>query len=337
MSSQEEGFDGRFDSVDFTSALELIEVITGHKARQIDEYDLTAVDPAGRVQVRIDKNNAPKEMVERFASQMAFSVFPPIVVTEDNRIIDGNTRVAARRKREERFCTALVVPVSWDEGDGAQRIQIEYLGLALNNSNGKALDRIERRKMVKDALEMGMSPRQVQVSVGFPLNVVNGIRHEIAGEHKLGRVGLTDIKLRDATLRALGRASEMNDDPFRELAVLTADAGFSAAEIKALAASVRETGSDQLGIERIGREREANAQRIADRKRGGDGHPPASRKLRQHLGFILKQEPAALLETNVEQMAEHTEMISDSIDVLQDLLAAQQEVIRKRVGENTPT
>ena len=76
----------------------LIEALVGVKPRLEQEFDLTTIDPDGRVQVRIDKNNAPREMVERFAAQMSFSAFPPIVVTQDARIIDGNTRYRARRQ-----------------------------------------------------------------------------------------------------------------------------------------------------------------------------------------------------------------------------------------------
>jgi hypothetical protein len=109
---EQQSFDGRFDSVDFTDANDLIEAILGAKAKLNAEYDLTLIDPDGRVQVRIDKNNAPREMVERFAGQMSFSVFPPIVVTQDNRIVDGNTRYRARLKREDRFTPAKKVAMA---------------------------------------------------------------------------------------------------------------------------------------------------------------------------------------------------------------------------------
>jgi len=327
---QEQGFDSQFDSVNFTDPSELIEVMTGTKPRLVAEFDLTAIDPDERVQVRIDKNNAPKEMVERFAGQMAFSVFPPIVVTQDAHIIDGNTRFRARLKREERYSPALVVPIAWEGADAKMKIRLEYLGLALNNINGKALDRVERRKMVRDALQLGMSSKQVTMTVGFPANVVSGIRRELDGEAKLERVGL-EITVRDAALRALGKASDLNDKPFSELATLAADAGFNASEIGALAATVRDVGSDELALERIARERDANAQRIADRKRGGDGHPPASRVLRQRLGFIENREVSALVETNRERMQDHLGALEAAIAKLTEVVAAQ----RKQIAETT--
>jgi hypothetical protein len=326
-------FDGAFDSVNFTDAIALIEAVVGVKPKLVQEYDLTKVDPDERVQIRIDKNNAPREMVERFAAQMAFSVFPPIVVTQDDRTVDGNTRVAARRRREDRYCPALQIPISWDESDDEMRTRLEYLGLALNNSNGKALDRVERRRMVRDALELGMTTKQITATVGFPASVVNSIRHEVEAEAKTRRVGKNELvdpdqpKLRDASLRALGRATDLNDQPFAELAQLTADAAFNANEVSAMASAIREVGSDELALERIERERDANAQRIADLARGGNGHPPAARVLRQRLGFIDSREAAALVETNRERMQDHLDAVEAAIEKLTEVAQLQREAL----------
>jgi hypothetical protein len=333
---QEQAFNGAFDSVNFTDAAALIEAIIGAKPRLEQEFDLTAIDPEGRVQVRIDKNNAPREMVERFAGQMSFSVFPPIVVTTDARIIDGNTRYRARRKRGERYSPALIVPIKWDGAEDEMKVRLEYLGLALNNSNGKALDRTERRRMVRDALGLGMSNQQIVMTVGFPAPTVNAIRHELNAETKLERVGLkkpdAEAGVKDAALRALGKAVDLNDKPFTEVAVLTLDAGLTGPEIKALAASVREAGSDTLALERINRERDANAQRISDRQHGINTSPPAARQLRQRLGYIIKQEPTALVETNREQMADHLEMVEQAIVLLQDVVVKQKAAIEAVVS-----
>ena len=325
---QQDSFDHDFDSVNFTDVSELIEKIAGVKPTFEAEYDLTRIDPSERVQVRLDPNNAPKEMVQRFQAQMAFSVFPPIVVTDDDRIVDGNTRYKARWAREERFTPALVVPLEY--GDET-KVTLEYLGLALNNSNGKALDKAERRQMVRDALAMGMTSRQVSGTTGFEDRIIRAIRLELDAEAKLERVGLKEpdqpATVREASLRALGKAVDLNDEPFKQVAQLVDEAGFNASEVSALAASVRDTGSDELGLETITRERDANAQRIADRKHGGNGHPPASRQLRQRLGYINGREAAVFVETNRERMQEHLDAIEQAIATLTEVAEAQRKVM----------
>ena len=77
------------------------------------QYDLTGLNEAKRVQVRDLAHYAPKENVGRYAVQMSQSAFPPIVVTKDGYLIDGNTRVAARRVRKEMFTPAFVVDVDF--------------------------------------------------------------------------------------------------------------------------------------------------------------------------------------------------------------------------------
>jgi len=330
--TQEDLFDGAFDSTDFVDPSSLIEAMLGLKPKLEADFDLTRIDPNERVQIRIDKNNAPKEMVTRFASQMTFSKFPPIVVTRDPKIVDGNTRYRARVERGERYAAALVIPVDYETADAETKVRLHYLGLALNNSNGKALDKAERREMARNAILLGMSTRQISSTVGFPDKTINLIRREVAAELRLEQLDLKDeLVIRDAPLRALGSVTDKLDDSlFAGLAQLTADAGFNAAEVNAMASSIQEVATPELAQERLEREREANAQRIADRKRGGDGHPPASRALMQRLGFINGERPAsAMVETNKEKMAEHLAAIESAIVRLNEVAALQREAITK--------
>src|SRR5262252_1555743 len=120
--TQEDLFDGAFDSTDFVDPSSLIEAMLGLKPKLEADFDLTRIDPNERVQIRIDKNNAPKEMVTRFASQMTFSKFPPIVVTRDPKIVDGNTRYRARVERGERYAAALVIPVDYETADAETKV-----------------------------------------------------------------------------------------------------------------------------------------------------------------------------------------------------------------------
>src|SRR5262245_41166753 len=170
---EEKLFDGNFDSTDFVDPSALIESMVGLKPKLETDFDLTRIDPDERVQIRIDKNNAPREMVQRFASQMAFSKFPPIVVTRDPRIVDGNTRYRGRVEGGERYAAALVIPIEYDTAEPEMKVRLHYLGLALNNSNGKALDKAERREMARNAILLGMSTRQISSTVGFPDKTIN--------------------------------------------------------------------------------------------------------------------------------------------------------------------
>ena len=152
----EQQFNGTFNHADFDDPSSMIEALTGVRPELDPEYDLTRLAEKDRLQIRIDKNNAPKEMVIRFAEQMAYSAFPPIVVTADDRTVDGNTRVASYRRRDQRFAPALVIPISYDDAEPEMQLRLQFLGHALNNSNGKTLDRVERRAMAREAIALAM-------------------------------------------------------------------------------------------------------------------------------------------------------------------------------------
>jgi hypothetical protein len=47
--------------------------------------------------------------VQRYAVQMRHSTFPPIVVTDDDYIIDGNTRIGAARANGRHDFPAIIV------------------------------------------------------------------------------------------------------------------------------------------------------------------------------------------------------------------------------------
>jgi len=304
-------------------AIELAEKHLGVTPVFEANYDLSQVDFGERVQVRIDKNNAPKEMVERFTWQMSESRFPPMVMTQDGVTVDGNTRGLAHRQREERFVHALVLPIAVKGADDETIQRLELYGQALNAVNGKPLDKTEQRAMVYRSIRLGRTNREIQTSVGVKPSLITAVRHEIDGEDKLLRVGLPPDFVNGATLRALGVVADLNDQPFAELAQLTADAGFNVGEIKALAASVQETGSDELGLDRIAKEREANATRITERKTGSNGHPPASRQLRQRLGYINSRPAEAFVETNVEIMRDYLTELQDAVAVLAETVRLQ--------------
>jgi hypothetical protein len=305
-------------------AIALSEQLFGEAPTLDAEYDYTQINLGDRLQVRFDKNNAPAEMVARYVWQMSESRFPPIVVTQDHRIVDGNTRAKARRLREDRYAPALVLPVNGQDTDDETRERLLFMGQALNSVNGKPLDKKEQREMVRHSLALGMSAKEIQSAAGVKLNVITAVRNEIAGEDKLLHVGLPADLVRETSLRALGKASDLNDEPFAELAKLTADAGFNATEVGGLASTARKLGSDSLALERISAERDANATRIAQREEGGNGHPPASRQLRQRLGYIKAKPAEAFVETNPEMMVDYLADLKTAVAILTETIGLQE-------------
>src|SRR5262245_42439536 len=133
MSTAEHDVVAEHESVRRT--FELSKQLFGEEPTFAPEFDLGKVNLETRIQLRYDRTTAPKEMVDRYVWQMGESRLPPIVVTRDGVIVDGNTRAHARRQREERFVAAVVLPVNGEDADTETQERLMFLGQALNSVN----------------------------------------------------------------------------------------------------------------------------------------------------------------------------------------------------------
>lgn len=312
--------------------VEQVKTITGATPKLVEDYDILDITPTERLQVRIDRNNAPKAMVERFRWQMGESTFPPIVVTEDHRIIDGNTRYRARMARQEARTPVLVVPISWDGATPEMQNRLLLLGLALNNVNGQPLDESERANMVKHAILLGMTDPQIQYTIGVAGRAVKALRAQVQAERRLAQVGV-ELDHMDsvapAAFRTLGAdiVTELDDESFRGLAMLAKDAAFKANEVKALAVTLSELSGQDMRDERLARERETQAQRIAEVRHGEAGRPPLASQARRNLGMFMNHPIEMFVERRPDEMVEHVRVLQTARTILERVLELQAELM----------
>lgn len=301
----------------------------GFSFTEVAEYDLTNVDYNRRVQVREAKHYNPKELVERFAVQMGEIAFPPVVMTADGWVLDGNTRIEARRRlRKEKFSPAIVLDVAWEGATEKQRNTLLLLAATLNSNAGAALTAKEAREATKSGIALGWKAEQIARAIGIKPAGVSQVKREIDAEEKLARVGLSSNgDIRGASLRALGGKDvvSLNDVPYRELAKLAGDAGLNASEIASTAKEMRATGSDEAALSHVNDLRVELRDRIRERELTGTGKPPVSRQLRQHLGFIIKfhTREQELLETDPKVSPKHIETLESALAVLGEVLKLQ--------------
>jgi hypothetical protein len=303
----------------------------GFEFSEVAQYDLEQLSPDRRVQVRETGHYAPRESVARYAVQMSHSAFPPVVVTRDRWIVDGNTRVGASLLRKEKFFPALVI--SADFGGANQKTQDELFALAatLNAQNGVPLTAKETRGAVRRFVALGWLNEQIGRAIGVKASTVTAVRKEIEAERKLEKVGLAvnggKDALKGASLRALGAKDvlALNDVPFKTLAELARDADFNAKEIIDAAKDAKAAGSDSAALTKLEELRAEMRDRIQQKTLTGVGKPPVSRQVRQHLGNVLKYEghERDLLETDPDVSAKHIEAIEKTIAILTRVLEMQ--------------
>jgi len=305
----------------------------GFTYNEVAQYDLEQLSPDRRVQVRDGKNYAPKEQVARYAVQMNMTEFPPIVVTSDGWIVDGNTRIGAKLLRKEKFYPALVLNAQWDGASDRKQDELSALAATLNAQNGMPLTAKETRSAVRTFVALGWLNEQIGRAIGVKASTVTAVRKEIDAQSKLDKVGLEDTvgKLRAAPLRALGAKDvlALNDEPYKFLAGLALDADLTTPEIMAAAREARETGSDTAALASLGDLRDELRSRISQKTLTGHGKPAASRQLRQHLGNVLKHRGTEqdLVETDPEVAERHIAALTEAIEILRRVRELQEAVL----------
>jgi hypothetical protein len=300
------------------------------------QYDRLKIRSDDRVQSRIDKNTAPKHMVERYANQMGEFEFPPVIITSDNIIIDGNTRNKARGLRNERYMAVQIVPIAWDSADAATRRKLLFLSELVNNMNGLPLSDDEREKMVLTMLDQDAPDEEIVTKVGMSLRDVGQLREQHRAMSRLEHLGfdLKTTEFSDRTLRALGKPKVMklDDESYRGLVDLGQDADLKANELKQLAGSLDAIKSAELRRDTLVRERQAREPEITARKSGQQlknlvGH------LRGKLQFLLDNPVGAFVERNADRVDEYLQLLSDAEHRIGEIRVAHTQSMAASAGQ----
>lgn len=293
------------------------------------EYPLPNRDV--RVQVRDVAHLAPTGRVSQMRAALTRGdKFAPIIVTSDDRLVDGNTRVAAATANK--FPTfpagAVILDVKAEGATEAEARRLHSLGAACNTRHGQGID----RKEIQDAVDHlsgdgNYTATRIAALIGVTDRVVLGILAEKKARARAEALGFhTNGSVNASKLKALGRASDsINDEPFKQLFALVADSGMGTKEISEIVGKVKEAKSDDKALEVLSSEQAARAAQIAEYKASGKSVPPPAAKLRQRLGFIqgYKMNPRDLIEHNQTLAKNHVQAIDEAIGVLQAIKKAQ--------------
>jgi hypothetical protein len=293
---------------------------------EVSAFPLEKVDIEGRrIQVRETQHVAPKESVKRFAEQMSTTEFPPIVMTGDDFIADGNTRVAAARLRKVTFLPAFVLD-PYESATPQVQKKIQALAATLNCQAGVALTVAERRKAVPGLLFLNWKVEQIRRALGLTTAVVSQVKKEVDAKAKLDKLGMeVNAEKEMILLRGLGAGTVigLNDKPYHELALLSRDASLRIKEVADLAHKMREAGSDEAALEVVARKRREFHDRIIEHGLTGNGRPSNPSIMRQRLGYVIKFEGTEelLIERNPENVRNYLDVLSRSARVLEKVVA----------------
>ena len=314
------------------SALPFIREIErlGFKFQYVPQYALADADPAKRrVQVRESDHYAPPAGVKAFAQALKGGVvFPPLVTTIDNFLVDGNTRVEAGRQNKMPHFHALVITTPYEKASPETRDKFIALAATLNQLNGVRLTLAEAKMAAIALIRLGWTIPNIQRSLGLNQGLVYRISREQEALQRITRLGMIAPAAAYLSNAGTKQMLALNDEPYKRLILLMTDANLRTREIKEIAEEAKNAGSDQAANDVIKKHRDALEQRILDHALTGNGKPSKGAKFRQAMGRVLSYEgnEADGVEHVENQRVEHTELLERAKLVLEKVITLQREV-----------
>jgi ParB-like chromosome segregation protein Spo0J len=255
------------------------------------EFSVTKVRKDNAVQIRTEAHRAPAMTVEQYVTHMKHgAVFPPIVITQTNLLVDGNTRLAAAGRLGRKTFPAYKVKFS---NMGMARM----IGAALNQMGG---DRLTDEEIVI-AAEVMMAENYPDESIaralGRSVTHVRNVRRDRTYREAAERTGVAEIQLPKALQRTLANIS--HDEPFKAAVEVIARTKPSVKDASDLVDRVEKTRSDAEALKAI-REIETKWGPIAGPP--PNGHRSVSRSQAKKALKLVRQ-LLDLAQTGADQLA----------------------------------
>jgi hypothetical protein len=211
------------------------------------EYPLKKIDAeTGETQVRMPEHRAPRETVEEFTTQMRGQLllgrvtFPPLVLTHNGRLIDGNTRkAAATRNGLEVFPVYLVRLPRTDFGP--------MIGAALNQMGGKRLTAEEAYAAAERMMREEYADEAIARTLGRSVQMVRNYRRERRYRDAADRTGVAALTVSRSAQRHL--ADVTHDEPFKAAVELVASAKAAPRDVQELVQDVSSARSERQELE----------------------------------------------------------------------------------------
>ena len=296
-----------------------------------DLADIRTPDGTKMVQVRGEKFLAPPRRVSQYEADMRNGdVFPPVIITRDGYIVDGNTRIQAYMKLGTKTVAAFRLHVDYASATASQRKDLESLGTGMNGRNGAGMNKGNIENLVMRWYEPGDNPRTLAAKIHFPEASVRRIFKIQDGRKWLARLGVTDdehrLKGGHYELFA-GWDQKMTDVILAPLTALARDARFTIGETSRFGQDVIELKNEVARLDLIEERRRANDDRI----KGLSGKPSPAGQFRQALGHVLAfrdnpaggTEPVSAKDGNAEDRERTEKMLKEAQAVIEVALKEQ--------------
>lgn len=200
------------------------------------EFVLAKVKHSEGVQIRLEPHRAPTTAVDEYVTHMRHgAVFPPIVVTTNGFLVDGNTRMAACKKLERKTFPAYKVKF-------AILGQAKMFGAALNQMGGYRLTEEEVVVAAEAYMREGYKDEAIARALGKSMSHIRNVRRDRLYREAATRTGVAALEIPKPT--RLHLAGIQHDEPFKAAVEAVAKAKPTIKDVGALVDRIENTRSD---------------------------------------------------------------------------------------------
>jgi hypothetical protein len=269
------------------------------------------------IQVRQISHRAPKDMTQRYATAMRHGApFPAIVVNDANELVDGNTRLAAKRRNGEDTIAAY-------RCHNLSALDARSLSVELNQSNGLAMTEKEIRGFIVGILESGSQPEVKTLArmTGVRDTKIQRWINEARFSSRAAGTGIPETltqALPDSSRAALHGVKL--EPVFKDLTELAAEARVPAQEVKRLVSSVNAASSEADAAEIVAAERRERVEAIKAFAAGVKPRARASKGSAQHVGGLIRFTAEDLLDVDEDKQYESYLRLKELRDRLQQVV-----------------
>jgi len=286
----------------------------GVKFEYVPEFPMANLVSDQTTQVRREENQAPKPEVDRYHKLLqAGAEFPPIVVTSAGKVIDGNTRWSAFERMRR-------VTIPTYRCDTTSTNVAKLIGVELNAVHGKRMEKAELADWLATA-NGRVTADDAQRLTGWSARTVVRVKEALKFDDRRNKLDIPlSTVLPEVVREALMRVTDAGC--FRALTILAEKAGLTAREISEAAREINELAltDPEAAFRKISELEADRREQIAERAAGLRVSTPKYRQIALHLGWVIKQGPAELHDTNPATSAKSQRYIEEALSTLKDAL-----------------
>ena len=210
----------------------------------VADYPVAAAKVVDGTQIRSAEHRVSEQQADEYAAQMKNgAIFPPIVLTDSDILLDGNTRLQASKKNKRNDIPAFKCKFP-------NMLLARAFAGALNQQGGRRLTKEEANRAATDLMRFHYNDEAISRELGYSRTQISNWRKEEECTERAKRTMVTGSLDRVKKADQWKLAQIPLDAPFAAAVELVADVKPGAKDLSTLVKDVRAANSeaDQLQV-----------------------------------------------------------------------------------------